>query len=510
MLTADDIDALFTFDDLSSGARGVRLAESYLGEWADERRLIIYATNTPAFLATANGEVAGERLVGGSGLALSVRHTQTQLRLRGSAPPWLGASAPVTTRHVRLASCFAANETSPQDALVPSVSFVAPVELSATRVVCLAPPRTSPVLTDLDIALNGQDYHSNGLQFVFYVQPTALTRITPFTAGPTLGGSVVTIHGEGLDAFTRWGAAASNARCRWHGVQITIPSYINAQSLVCESAAQPFTAPTDVSLDIALNDRDFVKITDATRLTYTYYVQPQYVRSIHPTGGRVDGGTVVTITGGGFIAYPGVNLSDVRIGWGDTQASNLTVPRRLHDERLMVGAYPAAGPGAQQLFLSFNRLNLLPINASFLYYEQPSNFTGWCVRARALASTRPRPDVPSPQPTPPTPNPTLLETPTPPLPYQDPHHPTHPCLPCLPGGQTIARSKQRSHRRPDARRHLRHDLRRPLRRLLERRRRDSLPIRRLVRARRPLRAASHRMRDAARRDPRHRGRVRLP
>ena len=52
---------------------------------------------------------------------------------------------------------------------------------------------------------------------------------------------------------------------------------------------QPFNHPTEVSLEVALNGKDFIPLTEQTRLRYTYYVQPQYVRRISPTGGRIDG-----------------------------------------------------------------------------------------------------------------------------------------------------------------------------------------------------------------------------
>ena len=86
---------------------------------------------------------------------------------------------------------------------------------------------------------------------------------------------------------------------------------------------------TEVSLELALNDRDFIAVTDSTRLRYTYYVQPQFVKSINPTGGRIDGGTLVTVEGGGFVAYPGVNLSDVKFGWGDTEVTYSTQGRNI-------------------------------------------------------------------------------------------------------------------------------------------------------------------------------------
>jgi hypothetical protein len=101
--------------------------------------------------------------------------------------------------------------TEAEDAVTPLVSFQTPTVLTPMRVVCRSPVRSSPVVTDMEIALNGQDYHTNGLEYAYFVQPTRLTHLTPVTAGPSLGGSVITIHGEGLAAFARWGAQVSGA-----------------------------------------------------------------------------------------------------------------------------------------------------------------------------------------------------------------------------------------------------------------------------------------------------------
>ena len=97
------------------------------------------------------------------------------------------------------------------------------------------------------------------------------------------------------------------------------------------------------------------------------------------------GGTRVTVYGEGFDAYPGIEASNVRLGWGDAHtrghgdnpfATNLTTPTRLTDGALVVESFPAAGPtAAAQLYLAMNEYDLLPTNVSFLYYEQPTNFT---------------------------------------------------------------------------------------------------------------------------------------
>ena len=88
---------------------------------------------------------------------------------------------------------------------------------------------------------------------------------------------------------------------------MTIPSALTADYVVCATAPQPFTAATSVTLELALNNVDFI---DAATLAFTYYVQPLEARAISPTGGQLRGGTRVTLDGSGFDAYEGVAASD--------------------------------------------------------------------------------------------------------------------------------------------------------------------------------------------------------
>ena len=76
----------------------------------------------------------------------------------------------------------------------------------------------------------------NNLEFAYYTQPTSLTHLTPIRAGPTAGGSAVTVHGTGLAAFAGWGAPPAAARCRWDGTQVTIPTALTAGYVVCATA----------------------------------------------------------------------------------------------------------------------------------------------------------------------------------------------------------------------------------------------------------------------------------
>ena len=109
LLTSTDVDELFTF---ASNGGPVRLADQYVGEWVDARRLVLYATNAPVITTDSDEGEEESMLVAGSGLTLSLRMGQGQLRLQGTAEPYLDASSPVSTSGVPLTSCFASNGTS--------------------------------------------------------------------------------------------------------------------------------------------------------------------------------------------------------------------------------------------------------------------------------------------------------------------------------------------------------------------------------------------------------------
>ena len=65
----------------------------------------------------------------------------------------------------------------------------------------------------------------------------------------------------------------------------------------------------------------------------------------------------------------------VRLGWGDSYATNLTTPSSLAPRRLTVASFAAAEEGSRGLRLAMNAQDLVPINATFLYYRQPDEFS---------------------------------------------------------------------------------------------------------------------------------------
>ena len=206
---AEYVEALLRLHDAGGDASlDPTLADGFKGEWVRPDLLLLRAVNPAAPAALVAYAADGARPV-----RLSMRQTtHTELRLEG------GGSGTVSTLDVPLVSCSERSiPYAPASTLTARVSLVTPVGVSDTRLSCRSPPREAPVLSEVEIALNGEDFHANGIEFGYFVQPPPLVALGPVGAGPHVGGSSVTLSGAGLDAFASWRATGADARCRWAG-----------------------------------------------------------------------------------------------------------------------------------------------------------------------------------------------------------------------------------------------------------------------------------------------------
>ncbi|WP_205598420.1 IPT/TIG domain-containing protein, partial [Caulobacter sp. 17J65-9] len=120
-----------------------------------------------------------------------------------------------------------------------------------------------------------------------YIAPPTVTSVSP-TAGPTGGGTTVTITGTGFSAANPTGAVkfgATNATYTINSnTQITATSPANSAGTYDITVATPGGTSATSAAD-----------------QYTYVAAPT-VTSVSPTAGPTGGGTTVTITGTGFAA----------------------------------------------------------------------------------------------------------------------------------------------------------------------------------------------------------------
>ncbi|WP_336691434.1 IPTL-CTERM sorting domain-containing protein [Delftia acidovorans] len=172
---------------------------------------------------------------------------------------------------------------------------------SATSITATAPPGTGTV--DIRVSNTVGTSPAVGADQFTYVAAPSVTSISP-TAGPTGGGTTVTITGTGFSAALPTGAV------RFGG---TIATYtINSNTQITATAPAGSAGTVDVTVTT-------VGGTSATSAAdqFTYVAAPT-VTSISPTAGPTAGGATVTITG--------TNLSGATaVTFGGTAASGVTV-----------------------------------------------------------------------------------------------------------------------------------------------------------------------------------------
>lgn len=222
------------------------------------------------------------------------------------------------------------------------LAVVPALQTSPTQVECVSPstPAREPLVT-LRLTTNGQDLSGTFLSFR-YTLPMVVHELRP-ASGPSTGGTTVQVIGSRFEQ-------GHGLSCLF-GRQQVAASFISTSVLACRA---PAAAIGGVPVSVSHNGFDFVpSAADAPRYTY---VEPFAVRSIHPSFGPVEGGTRVTVRGGGF-ASASMN-SSVTCRFGDSIVEGIV----LSDSELECNA-PASpnlnrlgggGLGSMAVAVSFN------------------------------------------------------------------------------------------------------------------------------------------------------------
>lgn len=180
---------------------------------------------------------------------------------------------------------------------------------------------------------------------------------------PTFSGWGAPSRGPGVEAGYG-GARYSTARC--------VPPAVNLQGGALAGAR---AAAATVEVTMALNGLHFVSARPP--LTYTYYTQ--VVSSVHPTGGPIGGGTLVTLRGVGFDALADDGAS-LRCMFGSQRVrvqlrtlDGAAGAQRGLEVRCVAPPRHPFRAGASVLSLSLNAHHFLPTpgEAAFRYYENP-------------------------------------------------------------------------------------------------------------------------------------------
>ena len=190
--------------------------------------------------------------------------------------------------------------TQVQFGAVSAVTFAVD---SATQITATAPAGSAGTVDVRVTTGGGTSANTAADNYTYYALPT-ITSLSP-TAGPTAGGTSVTITGTGFSGLS--GAAA----VQFGGVNASSYTVNSATSITATAPAGAagavdvrVTTPGGTSANTASDD-------------YTYVALPT-VTSISPAGGPTGGGTTVTITGTNFTGA-------TQVRFGATNASGFTV-----------------------------------------------------------------------------------------------------------------------------------------------------------------------------------------
>jgi hypothetical protein len=181
-----------------------------------------------------------------------------------------------------------------------------PVVYNSTSISAVSPADSAGIVNITVTTPGGASATSAADKFTYYPLPT-VSSITP-TAGPTAGGTTVTVTGTNFIA---------GASVTFGGVSATNVTVTNATTLTCQSPAGS-TGAVDVVVTTTNGSS-----TTSTADRFTYVVLPS-VSAISPNSGPIAGGTTVAVNGTGFTA-----ASTVRFGATAGTSVNVVSTTRL-------------------------------------------------------------------------------------------------------------------------------------------------------------------------------------
>lgn len=156
---------------------------------------------------------------------------------------------------------------------------------------CVAPASQRLGAVAVEVSINGVEFTSNG--WMFHYGPDISVESAWPLAGPESGGTVVTMTGAGF-ADTRV------ILCEFGSPGTLVPGrWMDSGTVSCVS---PPHMPGVVTLRLSMNGQQFVE----TGQSFEYLVEST-IRAITPSSGPWHGGTVVEVTGTGFVNSTGLS-----------------------------------------------------------------------------------------------------------------------------------------------------------------------------------------------------------
>jgi hypothetical protein len=183
---------------------------------------------------------------------------------------------------------------------------------NATQITATSPAHAAGTVDITVTTVGGTSATSANDQFTFVGAPT-VSSVSP-TAGPSSGGTTVTITGTGFTGATSVKFGATNAA----SFTVDTPTQITATS----------PAHAAGTVDIAVTTTGGTSVTSAND-EFTFVDAPT-VDSVNPTSGPTTGGTSVTITGTNFTAATSVDFGGTPATFTVDNATQITATSPAH------------------------------------------------------------------------------------------------------------------------------------------------------------------------------------
>ncbi len=218
--------------------------------------------------------------------------------------------------------------------------------VSSTQITTTSPAAAGPGPVDVTVTTpRGTSPVTPSDVFTYIAAAPSVTGINP-NQGPTTGGTSVTITGSGFSGATAVSFGTMPAA-----------SFVVTSSTTIVAVSPPGTGAVDVTVT-APQGTSAVSPADV----FTYFVSRPTVTGISPQTGPPGGGTLVTITGTGFLSPTGT----ATVFFGPGQATNVTVVSAT-----TITAVSPPGTGSVDVLVFINGIGSVASPADVFTYATP-------------------------------------------------------------------------------------------------------------------------------------------
>ena len=227
-------------------------------------------------------------------------------------------------------------------AVTPSACTI----VSSVLLHCTLPNLPAAAYT-LSLSNNGgHDVYASAFA-VTVLSPLSVSSISP-SSGPITGGTLVLVKGAGF-------IQASTIFCSFPNSLVVAALYISSSTVLCTS---PSSVAAVSALEVGVNTEQWT----SNGRTFTYYPQLS-LTSFTPLAGPAGGGTLVTVTGSGFIDQPSLRCTF------DSQTVSAVY---VSPTSLVCASPPLLATGNVTLGVANNAADYVYATPTYAYYPAPS------------------------------------------------------------------------------------------------------------------------------------------